>query len=150
MTTTRTTIIEKIKEYFKANEDIFNICIEELDSYNGYLGDDRYYEMDMLSEFYSGTDPIELLNRAFYGHDDNYYTTDANGNKVYSEFNPNREYFYFNGYGNLVSSNYKDYSAHLDDYAIDAMLENRSDIYEIDNNEELSELFDELENADEE
>lgn len=41
---------EKIKAYFEENEEIFNACIEELDSYNGYLGDDRYYPMDELDE----------------------------------------------------------------------------------------------------
>ena len=146
----KTTIIEKIKDYFRENEEVFNTCIEELDSYNGYLGDDRYYEMEMLSEFYSGTDPIDILNRAYFGYDAECYTTDERGEKHHGAFNPNREYFSFNGYGNLVSYDYKDYSAYLDDYAIEAILENRSDIYEIENNEELSELFDELENADEE
>lgn len=48
-------------------------------------------------------------------------------------------------YGNLVSSNYKDYSAHLDEYAIQAMSENRYYIDSIDDDAELSALFDELE-----
>lgn len=137
--------IEKIIEYFEENEEVFNACIEELDSYNGYLNDDRYYLMEDLNEFYNGTDPIELLHRAYYGHDDDTWTTDASGNKTYGEFNPNREYFYYNGYGNLVSSDYKDYSAHLDRYAIESMSENRSYIDSIESDEELSALFDELE-----
>ena len=138
--------IEKIIDYFKENENIFNDCIEELDSYNGYLGDDRYYEMEMLNEFYSGTEPIDILYRAFYGHDDDNYITDGKGNREYKEFNPNREYFYFNGYGNLVSSNYKDYSAKLDDYFVENLIENKDNIYCIDNTEELKELLEELEN----
>lgn len=137
--------IEKIIEYFNDNEEIFNACIEELDAYNGYLNDNRYYEMEMLNEFYHGTDPIELLQRAYFGRDDDTWTTDASGNKTYGEFNPNRDYFYYNGYGNLVSSDYKDYSAHLDEYAINAMSENRQYIDTIDDNDELSALFDELE-----
>ena len=141
----RENTIEKIIAYFEENEEIFNSCIEELDGYNGYLNDDRYYEMEMLSEFYSGTDPIELLQRAYYGRDDDTWTTDASGNKTYGEFNPNRDYFYYNGYGNLVSSDYKDYSTHLDKYAIEDMSENRCYIDTIDDNEELSALFDELE-----
>jgi hypothetical protein len=140
-----TATIKEIIAYFEENEDIFNACIEELDSYNGYLNDDRYYEMEMLNEFYSGTDPIELLQRAYYGRDDDTWTIDASGNKTYGEFNPNRDYFYYNGYGNLVSSDYKDYSAHLDEYAINAMSENRQYIDTIDDNDELSALFDELE-----
>lgn len=139
--------INKIIEYFENNDDVFNDCIEELDNYNGYLNDERYYEMEMLNDFYNGTEPIDMLYRAFYGHDDDTWTTDASGNKSYGEFNPNREYFYYNGYGNLVSSNYKDYSAHLDKYVIESMSENRNDIYTIEENEELKTLFDELENA---
>lgn len=144
-TRTKEQIINAIIEYFENNEDVFNDCMEELDNYNSYLNDDRYYEMEMLNDFYSGTEPIELLNHAFFGHDDDTWTTDANGNKTYGAFNPNREYFYYNGYGNLVSSNYKDYSAHLDKYAIESMSENRNDIYTIEENEELKQLFDELE-----
>lgn len=97
-------LIEKVIEWFKDNEEAFNDCIEELDSWNGYLGDDRYESMDMLNEFYSGVDPIDILYRAFYGHDEDNYTTDSRGEKHYGEFNPNREFFRYNGYGNLVST----------------------------------------------
>lgn len=137
--------IEKIIEYFENNEEIFNACIEELDSYNGYLNDDRYYEMEMLNDIHDGSNPLEILERAYYGRDDDTWHTDAHGNKIYGEFNPNREYFYYNGYGNLVSSDYKDYSAHLDRYVIEDMGENRHYIDTIEDNDELSALFDELE-----
>ena len=137
--------IKKIISYFEENEETFNAAIEELDAYNGYLNDDRHYEMEMLNEFYNGTDPIELLQRAYYGRDDDTWTTDANGNKTYGEFNPNRDYFHYDGYGNLVSSDYKDYSAHLDQYAIESMSENRLEIDTIIDDEELTALFDELE-----
>lgn len=143
------TTVKKIIEFFNENEGLFNSCMEELDSYNGYLGDDRYYSMDELDEFYNGTEPLELLRRAYYGRDDDTYTTDNSGNKTYGEFNPNRDYFYYNGYGNLVSSDYKDYSAHLDEYAIEAMSENRQYIDSIDGDDDLAALFDELEQEDE-
>lgn len=143
--TNKEQIINKIIEYFNDNEEIFNECIEELDSYNGYLGDDRYYLMEELNEFYNGQKPIEILYRAFYGRDDDTYTTDSSGNREYGEFNPNREYFYYNGYGNLVSSNYKDYSDKLDEYFIKDLSENRDNIYCIDEYEELKQLLDELE-----
>lgn len=138
-TTKRTTkeITADIIEYFKNNEEIFNECIEELDSYNGYLGDNRYYFMDDLDEIYRNELPTEILCRAFYGKDD-----DTNG-----EFNPNREYFYYNGYGNFVSSDYKDYSLLLDNFAIEVMSENRNYIESIESNEDLQKLFDELEEA---
>lgn len=140
---------EKIIAYFEENEEIFNSCIEELDRYNGYLNDDRYYYMDELNELYSGTDPIKLLNRAYFGYDADNWHTDLSGNKQYGAFNPNREYFTFNGYGNFVSTNYKDYTGYLDEYVIEAMSENRYYIDSIENDEELSKLFDKLEEENE-
>ena len=147
---TKKAIIADIIKYFKENEDIFNNCMEELDVYNGYLGDDRYYNMDELNDFYSGQEPQEILFRAFYGFDADMWTTDSRGDKTYGAFNPNREYFYFNGYGNLVSSDYKDYSDKLDGYAIEAMSEDRNYINSIEDDNILSGLFDELEEAEEE
>lgn len=144
-TMTKEELTNAIIEYFENNEEVFTACIEELDNYNGYLNDNRCYEMEMLKEFYTGTEPLELLNRAFFGHDDDTWTTDANGIKTYGAFDPNREYFYYNGYGNLISSNYKDYSAYLDSYFVEALNENRQYIDSIDDNDELKQLFDKLE-----
>lgn len=144
------TIIEKIIDFFKENEELFNSCIEELDGYNGFLGDNRYYPMEELNELYRDTEPLEMLYRVFYGRDDDTWATDAHGEKSYGEFNPNRDYFYYNGYGNLVSSDYKDYSAYLDHYAIEDMSNNRRWIDSIEDDEELSALFDELEEDEEE
>lgn len=137
--------IKKIIAYFEENEETFNDCIEELDSYNGYLGDDRYYYMEELKEFYHGVDPIELLNRAYFGRDADAWHTDSHGEKEYGAFNPNREYFKYNAYGNLISTNYKDYSVHLDRCAVESMHENRQYIDSIESDEELSALFDILE-----
>lgn len=146
-TRTQEEITADIIEYFENNEDIFNDCMEELDSYNGYLNDDHYFSMDELDELYNGTEPSELLRQAFFGYDEETYTTDRDGNKTYGAFNPNREYFRYNGYGNLVSADYKDYTGQLDKYAVESMSENRSYIDSIDNDEELTALFDELEAA---
>lgn len=137
--------IKKIISYFEENEKTFNECIEELDAYNGYLDDDRYYNMDDIAEIFGNTDPMSLLYRAFYGHDADTWHTDAHGEKEYGAFNPNRDYFTLNGYGNFISTNYKDYSAHLDRYTVEAMQENRAYIDSIDTDEELAAMFDELE-----
>lgn len=143
-------IIIKILDYFKENEDEFNECMEELDSYNGYLGDDRYYFMEDLDEIYHGEHPTEILTRAFYGYDADSCYIDNYGEKHYEAFNPNREYFTFNGYGNLVSADYKDYSAYLDNYAVSEIADHRHYIYAVEEHIELSMLFDELEEAEEE
>lgn len=148
-TTKRTTeeVTADIIAFFKDNEDIFNAAIEELDAYNGYLGDNRYFTMDELDEHYIGIEPSEILRRAYYGYDAETYTTDGSGNREYGQFNPNRDYFTYNGYGNLVSADYKDYTGYLDKYAIEAICENRRYIDSIEQSDELAALFDELENA---
>ena len=146
---TKEAVIADIIQYFKENDDIFSDCMEELDGYNGYLGDDRYYSMEELNELYNGQEPQEILFRAFYGFDADSWHTDSSGNKIYEAFNPNRNYFYFNGYGNLVSSDYKDYSGKLDEYAIEQMSENRNYIDSIENDDTLTGLIDELEEVEE-
>lgn len=140
-------IMETIINYFDKNEEVFNQAIEQLDWYNGYLGDDKYYDMYLLDELYHDSDPMELLYRAYYGHDEDWYTTDKYGNKHYGEFNPNRNYFKYNGYGNLVSTNYIDYSDYNDEYAVHAMLDNINYIDIIDETPELLELFEQLQEA---
>lgn len=147
---TKETIYSDIINFFEENTDVFDECIRQLDSWNGYLNDDRYYSMDELDDFYSESKPSEVLCRAFYGHDADTWTTDNSGNKSYGEFNPNRDYFKFNGYGNLVSTDYPDYSDYLCKSTVKDMAENRDGIDAIDENSELSKLFDELENLEDE
>lgn len=105
--------------------------------------------MDELDELHSGTEPSKILRRAFFGYDEETYTTDRDGNKTYGAFNPNRDYFRYNGYGNLVSADYKDYSGQLDKYAVESMSENRRYIDSIEQSDELAALFDELEEVEE-
>lgn len=143
-------IINDIIAFFRDNESVFCDAIEELDGYNGYLGDNRYFSMEELDELYNGTEPSELLCRAFFGYDEETCTTDKYGNKTYGAFNPNRNYFRYNGYGNFVSADYKDYSDYLDEYAVQGMITNRAEINTIDDEPELAALFDELEAAKEE
>ena len=135
-------IKDEMLEYFEENESEFNEVIEDLDSWCGYLGDDRYYYMEELDELYYNMKPTDILYRAFYGHDDDTYSTDSRGDREYGEFNPNREYFYFNAYGNLVSSDYKDYTAHLDMYFIDKVISEVANLDSIP--EEVMEMIREI------
>ena len=136
---------EKIIHFFNVNEELFNQCIEELDNYNGYLGDDRYYSMDELDDFYIGTELNEILNRVFFGYDEDTYSMNSNGSIEHGQFNPNREFFHYNGYGNLVSAEHKDYYPYLDKYAVEAMADNIEYIDTINGTPELLELFNEYE-----
>ena len=130
--------IMEIVQYLKENEDIAVDCLTELDDYNGYLGDDRYFPMEELEEMVYGMDPIDILNRAFFG-------CDADSWNDVASFNPNRDYFSFNAYGNLVSTNHIDYSHMIDGYLIDELSDHRVWVNTIDNDPELCQLFDELE-----
>lgn len=61
--------------------------------------DDCIYEMDMITEFI--TDVWEALRSAFFGYD---WAPGADSDhNLREQFNPNKDYFAFNGYGNLVS-----------------------------------------------
>ena len=143
-------MLEKAQSYFEDNTEEFNETIESLDSYNGYLGDDRYYSMDELYDFYSVNSREafdNLLNCIYYGHDADNWHTDSYGEKEYGEFCPNREYFTYNGYGNLVSTDYKDYSSYLTKSVVEEIYDQQSHITIPD---EVQEIFDEYDNQEEE
>lgn len=143
-------ITADILAYFKENEeDVFNDCIEELDDYYGYLCGDRWYNMDMLPDLVDTSDPVALLNKAYFGEDLDNWDVDKNGQRRYDSFNPNREYFRFNAYGNLQSSNWREYSDYMDEHAVRQMDQYRSEIDSIDNDETLAALFDQLEETEE-
>ena len=103
--------------------------------------------MDAINDFYS-SEPLEALTRAFFGYDANNVIIDKWGNERREPFNPNREYFYFNAYGNLVSADEKDYSTYLDDWVIEELYEHRDEIDEIP--EYVDKLFSAWEDNDEE
>lgn len=147
MTNTRTKdiVINDIIKLFAEDEELFNNCIEELDSYNGYLGDNRYYSMDELNEFYSNTDVADLMQRIFFGYSEDETYTDEHGEIKHCQFNPNQDYFTYNEYGNLVSAWYKDYTAFLDEWFIEDLTQHRQWVYSIEDDARLVELLDELE-----
>jgi len=64
-------------------------------------GEQQIWSMDDLDTILDGHTPEETIRLAFYGYDANAYREENNQER--GQFNPNRPYFYFNGYGNLVS-----------------------------------------------
>lgn len=138
------TLAETLLNYYKEHEDDFNYDIEELDSWNGYLGDERAEPMEYLDEFYQGTEPTEILRRAFFGYDDAYAKSEQR-----APFNPNRDYFYFNAYGNLVSTDYKDYSSFLDEYFVEEIIDNERHLYLSDGAQTIIDNYEEADEDDE-
>lgn len=117
------TLQQELLEFYKKNTEDFNSDIEELDSWNGYLGDDKVIPMDELDEVFQGVDPSEIVRRAFFGFDEPHAKSD-----IKASFNPNREYFYFNGYGDLVSTDERDYSGYLDEDFVQDIIDNEPDL----------------------
>lgn len=153
----KTAVFKMVLEYFKENEDEFTDAIEDLDNYCGYLGDDRYYDMSELFDYYcpklcantiAGMKEAReafdnLLNRIYFGHDADTWHTDAHGEKEYGSFNPLRDYFTYNGYGNLISTDYKDYSDRLDEYFVESLYYHKDLISFPPEVEDLFELIEE-------
>lgn len=57
------TLVNELLAYYKENTEDFNSDIEELDSWNGCLFDDRVTPMEELDDFYQGVEPSEILRR---------------------------------------------------------------------------------------
>lgn len=140
----RTEIEEKLREILRSLDSE-----ELLFAWNDYTDrtdrfDDRIYFMSELDTFYVETDATEVLMRAFYGHDD------LGADKTDTEFNPNRDYFYFNGYGNLVSCEYLGWNQYGERYCCSIIDESAMIDYMIDNetglcNNDLEAVFEEEE-----
>jgi hypothetical protein len=134
---------QAIENYFLENEDenVFNEMVEARMSYDGWHGDDEIFYMDELIEIMpcnNNDDLINLLNRVRYGYDGD-SCIDENGNHT-DPFDSDSEYFYFNGYGNLVSTDEKDYSDFMDEM-IDDIIDGNVTNDEIDFPEELQEIL---------
>ena len=93
-------MINAITSTIEAMDEAEAVCLwnEFCESSRRY--DDRIESMDMLPELFDTSKPeglFNMLNRFYFGSDD--------GNNG-SSANPNRDYFYFNGYGNIVTTDY--------------------------------------------
>lgn len=124
----RKAVAEAMLAYYSENEDDFNNDIEELDSWNGYLNDDRYYQMEELDDLLSGLSPLEILE------------------KVGRDFNYCDDFVQFGIYG-MESSNYKDYSNLLGIDFCNDIIDNASHLYLCS---EIQEMIDSLDEEDEE
>lgn len=123
-------IRREMLNYFTENEEDFESVLFDLDSWNGYLNDNRWYNMDELDELTCGMSHWEVARAIHFG-----------------DFNPMHDYFKFDAYGNLESTDYPDYSDYLDEYFIDEVIENAQ---HLDLPVEIMEALEELEALEEE
>ena len=94
--------------------------VGQLNGLNGSFETYTLYDMDDFDLVMEGYTPTEVVQRTFFGC-----------------FNPNDDYFFFNGYANLESINEWEMEGHFEpilDEIIDSMLYHYDDLY-IDNNE---------------
>ena len=135
-------IMEVLKQ--ADDSDIFAIWNSYCEERN--YCDDMVYNMEDLNEFFQGQDADYIICRAFYGSDEG---------REESSFNPNRDYFMFNGYGNLVSLDYLSFNQYsgkfkLSDfnYEVDNIIEyiiDNEDDFGIDEISEVLEMWTEEE-----
>jgi len=97
------------------DEDLYDSLVSEYGK--DYLyeeqPDDALMELDEENvKMACGDDAMNILQRAFFGYDFNPYNEDKK-----EPFNPNRDYFFLNGYANMVSVDDGDVDEYLK-YAI--------------------------------
>lgn len=121
-------VYDKAIEVLEEDEDAFVEACEELDNWDGFLGDSRCESMDMIDEFFNK--PSELLDQM-------------------NDFNPTDSYFYFTVYG--VSTTDDKHEVYSDDFSaddvLDALIDNYSHV-DLTENSELNELLTILVNED--
>ena len=94
-------LIEKLMQFYEENHDDFAYDL------NSYLDSDLRYPMNEIDEVFYEKSPSEIQDMKFCAHDEDGDT-----------FNPNRKYFYFDGIGNLVSTDDDGCSEYLDEFTV--------------------------------
>ena len=125
------TLRNSLKEMLLNEVSIVKV-VKDINSWNGQLDWLDFIDMDLFDDYMEGQSPTWIANRIFYG-----------------DFNPNDEYFIFNGCGNLVSYDERGANKECEEYIneiIDALIDN---IDYIDTYSEIHALFEELEEEEE-
>ena len=77
---------EEAIEWLRNNVEEMSQLVAEVNAYDGSLYDYEFIDMNEFNEYTGALEPYDLALKIHYG-----------------EFNPNDEYFSFDGYENLVS-----------------------------------------------
>jgi hypothetical protein len=96
-------IYDKAHAELENDDEVFCEACEKLDSWDGFLGDDRCYYMSEIDELLYGKKPSEIINM------------------MTSDFNANDDFFYFSIYG-LESCNDR-WEHYSDLYTVDDVLD---------------------------
>ena len=120
-------IEKKMTEYWKAHNDSFSRVCEELDLWNGFLGDYRIYSMDELDDLLCDRKPSEVFQMV------------DTANFDYSD-----DYFYYNIYG-IRSTNEKDYYDYVDySDVFEKLIDDYAQVFSHSYGHDYFELFDDV------
>ena len=81
--------VEAIKNIIEGMDESDAVALHNEYCYETNDYDDEIIEMERFDEICEGMTPSDIANHIFYG-----------------DFNPNHDYFHFNGYGNFESTDY--------------------------------------------
>lgn len=94
---------QAIRNYVEQlNGDDLTYLLQHMNGYDGCFEEAIYYDMNELDEFLSGRTPLEIAQMIFFG-----------------DFNPNDDYFRFNGHGDLESADWQDIVSDAEDLVDD-------------------------------
>lgn len=127
----KTTLMNNLKGYLLDNSEELLQVVSDINSWNGQLDYLDFISMDFFDDYMEGNSPSWIAERIYYG-----------------DFNPNDDYFMFNGYGNLES--YDEYKAIEEckgyiDEIVDALFDNIDNIEASDTIMDMFEELDEIE-----
>ena len=109
-------MLSKMEKILRSDMHLTMDIVGQLNGLNGSFENYVLYNMDDFDEIIGeGYTPTELAERIFFG-----------------DFNPNGDYFYFNGYANLESIYEWEMEGHFEpiiDEIVDNMLYNYNDLY---------------------
>ena len=108
-------MLSKIEKILRSDIHLTMDIVGQLNGLNGSFETYTLYDMDDFDTIMEGYTPTEVVQRTFFG-----------------DFNPNGDYFFFNGYANLESIYEWEMEDHFEpiiDEIIDNMLYNYDDLY---------------------
>lgn len=134
---------ERIMDVLKEMDDSELVSVWNEYCYTTNRYDDEILDADRLEEWVNNSgDTMNILNRFYFGYDD----YDKNGSA-----NPNRDYFTFNGYGNIISFDYI-YNSYTNEFnyidvddLVDYIIENEEAFY----NDDIQDILDDADDDEE-
>ena len=123
-------IENRMTDYWKTHNESFSGVCEELDSWDGFLGNDRLYSMDEIDELLYGKKPSEVLQMV---------DTD--------NFNHNDDFFYYDADDRICSTDEKEYFNDFDySEVFDKLIDDYGKIFNYRYGHAYYELFNDINN----